>query len=586
VKSLFLWATSSTRNKLVLAFALFVIPFSVTQMVFIERSAMSMEQQLIITVESDHRMKMNLLDEALTSIMSTALLYQNDRLLAAGIKNHYSAPIESYDLYELIWNRSQIITSVYPGIRKIILYTDNPSLVKTIPYVQRTDEFFAGSTAYQAIDGGAHGYWGSVRRVPGGKDYWMPETGGDSTRMLSYTVPLAQKGVGSPYSGYLTVAFAAERLDVILGGNTQIISAIVDRDNVPVDPDSGIAALVAFLPGEYGNVSAWQFARDSEDFLLWVTPLANGWKLVSAASINRILEGADDMRRLGASYVLLFGLVYVGMVLLISNQVLKRSKELAQKMEAFRAENWEPTEPLKGNDEISIIDRAFFDMGHKLNESIRQNYLQEIAKKQAELSRLHTQIRPHFLYNMLSSIAWIIDDQPRPVARQAVENLASFYRYSLANGHDIIALKDELRIVNAYIELQLLRFKGKISFICQVDDMFDDVKIPRMTLQALVENSIIHGPGDERRPITMMLSAEVSGGKAVLTLADDGVGLSLEKLQQAKEGFMESTSGTGLGYKTINERIQLYFSPEYGLDIFSEQGKGTRICVYIPLSDE
>jgi two-component system sensor histidine kinase YesM len=320
--------------------------------------------------------------------------------------------------------------------------------------------------------------------------------------------------------------------------------------------------------------------------MLWVSPLKNGWFVVSVATMEHIMKKARQMRDMGTLAVILFSVVFMTPMIVFGNRLARRVKYLVEKMAQFNAETWTSYAAMRGGDEIAMLDRAFLRMGQRLSDSIREGYARELEKKKAELSLLHTQIRPHFLYNMLSSIAWIIDDQPSHVARQAIENLASFYRYSLAKGREIITLGEEIKILSAYMELQALRFKSRVCFLMQVDKLFFDVKIPRMTLQALAENSILHGAGPERRPVAIVLDAVMEGDKAAVLLRDDGVGMDADTVRQINSGAFQSANDTGLGHKMIADRIRLYFGSDYGVKVSSVPDCGTTMCIYLPVSEE
>jgi len=579
------------RNKLIAVFAVLIIPLSISQAFVIEQAAAEMETQLINTAAEGHIVKCRQVNELLDSIESVASLYRSDSVFLYMMGRQYSAPIDSIDLYEQVWSRSRMILSVYPGIFNIRLYTENPYLVENPPFVHKAGNYFVNTQAYEQLMGGALRHWGAVRSVARGAAYWDAGAAPGArvqNRVIAYTAPMVRSGVNGPFSIFLTVEYNAGKLDPILSGDAHTVCGVLGADGSPIEDGSAISRFEYLFGNGADTLSAEQAMLDGDEYLVWLTPLNNGWKLASAASTRQITEKATDMRSLGAIFTLVFAAAYITVVFIASSRLLLRSRRLASRMAAFDAERWEPYEPVKGNDEINAIDRAFLSMGHKLSESIKLNYIQEIEKKQAELSRLHTQIRPHFLYNMLSTIAWAVEDHPRPVARQAIENLAAFYRFSLAKGREIIPLREELRILDAYMDLQRLRFRGLYTFAQQVDPVFSDIPIPRMTLQALAENSLIHGPGDDRgagKALSIILTAAVLDGKVVLTLADDGVGIGAEMLEKLRSGGAGGESGSGLGYRTVNERIRLYFGPGYGVDIESAPGAGTTAYVRLPLPD-
>jgi two-component system sensor histidine kinase YesM len=302
--------------------------------------------------------------------------------------------------------------------------------------------------------------------------------------------------------------------------------------------------------------------------------------------MRSIMEKAHGMRAAGLAFAAAFSCAFILLVSVYSSRFALRVKKLAERISCFEAGNWNGYDPISGHDEINILDKSFINMGARLNESIQRNYIQELEKKKAELALLHTQIRPHFLYNMLSAIAWIVSARPAAAARQAIENLAAFYRYSLSSGAEIITLGEELKITSVYVELQKLRFQGRISFVSHVDALLSEVKIPRMTLQPLVENSILHGAGDSQRPVAIALTASAEEDIAVLRLVDDGIGLDEETLERLQAGGAERAGAGGLGFHAVNERIRLYFGPPYGVTAGHAPGGGAMMTIRLPLMED
>ena len=163
-----------------------------------------------------------------------------------------------------------------------------------------------------------------------------------------------------------------------------------------------------------------------------------------------------------------------------------------------------------------------------------------------------------------------------------MELLARFYRINLSRGKEIITLGQEMEGVEAYLELQQLRYAGRIQVHCQVPAELEEAAVLKLTLQPLVENCIQHGMAGEKEKLTVVISAAVKGDRLCLTVEDDGLGINNVRLQALLQSVVPEGEGNGIGCRNIDQRIKLHFGSEFGLSLWSEEGKGTRAQVEIP----
>lgn len=208
--------------------------------------------------------------------------------------------------------------------------------------------------------------------------------------------------------------------------------------------------------------------------------------------------------------------------------------------------------------------------------------IQEATEKQsrlrhAELALLQAQINPHFLYNTI----WLIEAEKTEEAVEMVSNLSGFFRHSLSKGADVIPLSQEICHVHSYLQIQQVRYKDILSYRIDMDPRIGGQRIPKLTLQPLVENALYHGIKLKRARGTIVITGKVEGTDIVLQVQDDGVGMSPERLEQLRHS-MASGERVGFGLSTVEERLRLFFGEGYGLNIDSTQGCGTTITARIP----
>ena len=222
----------------------------------------------------------------------------------------------------------------------------------------------------------------------------------------------------------------------------------------------------------------------------------------------------------------------------------------------------------------------------KINELLDQVTTEQIRLRKAEFELLQAQINPHFLYNTLDTIVWLAEagDQKRVVSM--VGNLSDFFRTSLNQGKDIISIREELAHVRSYLEIQQVRYQDILRYEITVPEDLYEYKIPKITIQPLVENALYHGIKNKRGQGTITVSGKRNENGFVLYVRDNGIGMTQERLKEVRAGI-QKLSYTGkeiYGLYNVNERIRLNFGETYGISIESTYGEGT--CVSISLPDQ
>lgn len=236
--------------------------------------------------------------------------------------------------------------------------------------------------------------------------------------------------------------------------------------------------------------------------------------------------------------------------------------------------------------EARMLSDSLNAMIDKINELLDQVTTEQIRLRKAEFELLQAQINPHFLYNTLDTIVWLAEagDQKRVVSM--VGNLSDFFRTSLNQGKDIISIREELAHVRSYLEIQQVRYQDILRYEITVPEDLYEYKIPKITIQPLVENALYHGIKNKRGQGTITITGERSENGFVLYVRDNGIGVTQERLNEVRAGI-QKLSYTGkeiYGLYNVNERIRLNFGETYGISIESTYGEGT--CVSISLPDQ
>ena len=214
---------------------------------------------------------------------------------------------------------------------------------------------------------------------------------------------------------------------------------------------------------------------------------------------------------------------------------------------------------------------------------MKQQYKNGIAIKDAELRALQAQINPHFLYNTLDLINWEAREKDAPEIGELVQMMARYYRAVLSKGKEEVSLKHELDHIGTYTGIQNIRFGDRIHLETDVPEELLSWKLPKMTLQPLVENSILHGipPEDDSFELTILVTARRDGRYMDICVSDNGKGMD----EETKEKLLrknEADSSSHYAVFNVHERLQIRYGRDSGLHYESEEGKGTRVKIRIP----
>ena len=235
-------------------------------------------------------------------------------------------------------------------------------------------------------------------------------------------------------------------------------------------------------------------------------------------------------------------------------------------------------------DEISVLSESVDDMAAHLEIQMEQIREDEKKMRMAEARLLQEQINPHFLYNTLDTIVWLIEDGKSQEAEDMVVSLSKFFRISLSHGKDWITIREEEQHIRSYLEIQRVRYSDILSYYIDIDDSLYNYRILKMTLQPLVENALYHGIKNKRGAGLIRIVGRKDDGLIRFEVIDDGVGMDEEMLNHLRREINKPAkdTDTGFGMANVNERIKMNFGDRYGISIESGLDKGTKVSVVLP----
>lgn len=309
-----------------------------------------------------------------------------------------------------------------------------------------------------------------------------------------------------------------------------------------------------------------------------------GWKSYSAIPSEGLFPQAKDLNgAIWAAVVLCtmgIGVVIVLLVYAMARPIKSLSKAMTQVQEG----DFSVRVPNKRKDEIGELTDSFNYMVDKINTLIRQVYQEKIAQKNAEVQALQAQINPHFLYNTLDSVNWMLIERGEYDISDIIISLGSLMRYSIENENAFVPLDREVEYVLSYLKIQKNRLEDKLDYQVDVDDGLGQEKIPKLILQPMVENAITHGIEPHKAAGKVSILIQDVGNEIQITVRDNGIGMTREQLNHLKEEVpdVEKEGHTGIGIRNVDRRIRLHYGEKYRIQIESVYGQGTAVSLRIP----
>jgi two-component system, sensor histidine kinase YesM len=264
------------------------------------------------------------------------------------------------------------------------------------------------------------------------------------------------------------------------------------------------------------------------------------------------------------------------LIFILSRWIVKPFKSMMSVMKKVEKGNLTVRIKTGGNDEITQLGNSFNAMIDKINELINREYRAVLNQRNAEFRALQSQIQPHFLFNTLNGFVALNRMGERDTLEKAILSFSKLIRYSL-DQEDWTTIRDSFELLRGYCGLQQLRFQDRLSVEFHYDEEAAEYLIPKLLIQPLVENSIIHGIEPSFKPCKVMVSArlieEENENVLNIQIEDDGVGFNSEKLQEGKSN--------SIGISNVEDRLKLlYQNPRFVIN--SVEGKGTTIIIKIP----
>lgn len=311
-----------------------------------------------------------------------------------------------------------------------------------------------------------------------------------------------------------------------------------------------------------------------------------GWKIVSVIPEENMQQQWNQ-----ASVIWVTVLAISILILIFANQYLSsKIVQPLQKLEDSVKElelNYPEKIYVGGSEEIQHLGLTIRSMVEQMRRLMDDIVKQQEEKRKNELDALQSQINPHFLYNTLDSIIWMVESERYEEAISMVTALANLFRISLSKGKTIITIKDEFNHAINYSNIQKVRFKNKFNVTFMLNEEIESYLTIKLIIQPLLENAIYYGMEAMDGDGEILVQGYEQNGHIYIDVIDNGIGMPPETVEHLlTDGQYERKRGSGIGLKNVDQRIKLYFGQEYGLEIKSEPDVGTRVRIHLPMKLE
>lgn len=326
---------------------------------------------------------------------------------------------------------------------------------------------------------------------------------------------------------------------------------------------------------------------NGHDFYLYVSTIQHTtWSVAILTNSDYVLESIGTF----SLYLVLSGLLVVAIAFIffavLSQKISRPITKLSDTMLSMNElQKNVPLLPDGGILEVGELNGSFNALMQRINE-LTENLLREKEmQRKSELKALQNQINPHFLYNTLDSILSLIEKGENGLAEQMVVGLSRFFRLSISKGRDAIYLKEEFEHARNYLLVQKIRFQDAFEYSLEMEDGLEDLLVPKLILQPIVENSINHALTEDRVG-HIDVTAKRDGERVLITIRDDGFGMTEETLQNLRLGLEEEGKAKGVGLPNVYGRLKYYFGEGVAIQIDSVEEEGTTVTLIFPFRKE
>lgn len=570
-KTIIRWTRSmNLRAKIVLFYG--VIVFLPTALLAVGAGYLTLHTvrgNYMLTIEEAVRQSAQSIAFKKQSYDLLAIRTATDGELISRLSRDYADMFEQLETVQFVDRSFQFTAKYLPGIDNFRIYHTSPTLVQ---------------------DGGI--LWKPERRLLSGIEEraWYEETLANP-KMLRWTnaandarkLVVSQK-IASNYGEVYGVVYLLLDYNAVFAepferpfdgaGALYIVS---DEDRILASSDaSDIGRLVV----DSSLRPFWQnegTERTAGGMLLLTHPLPSGWTVAALVHLDRLEQQAKRIYIAVGLGIACFLLISVFLIMTVLKNMVWRIRKLGLRMTDIARGDFDVTVNSRDRDELGELELLFNHMTGQLGRLVEENTQVSLKEREQSFKTLQAQINPHFIYNSLSLVRWRAMDLQDETQIRIIDAMTTFYRLALNNTVNVTPIRDELEHVKAYLDIQQLRYPGRVDIEWEIDPDTLDLYTIKVLLQPIVENSYQHGHLTRKPGARIRIAVRQSRGDVEMAVEDNGQGIDADKLTRLR---------SGVGLANIRERLRLYFGGRARLEIDSVAGEGTTVTIRMPACTE
>lgn len=563
-----------------------ILPLAITTSFYYSDTEKNIQSQMMQSLKSSFDDTTNKVNGLVSGAITLSLKYNTNEDLYKFLNTSYSNDINYLVEYQVrIKEMIDSDLAYNPNIRKISLYTDNPSVLNgALINIMQQDDF--STMGEKVIDCSTYNLTSTdngpklrISLVPP-----MIKTSYD--RYLSIIRPLNYYQQYSDYHKLL-------RIDINVSSIASILEDSSMFDNVVlVDPDNRIIA-AANSYQESGSYDIFSEGRLKPGIVVLKQPLKGvPLSLYGYYNSKIISDEFTKMRWKTLGIVLCSMIPALLCILLVAGNITKRTRLVVSLSKQIAQGNFVQISPKSvDNDEIGILADSMNQMSIKLKTLIDEEYNARILKAQLEresaqtkLLALQSQVNPHFMFNALECIRLKAISKSETETAEMIMYMSQMFRHLINWNDDITYLNDEIKFLYEFLSIQKYRFDDEFEYCVKVEEEAKNCLLPKFIVQPLVENACVHGVEAISNNRYVEVDAFIEENRLVVNVCDNGSGIGAERLESLKNMLSGGEKLTeSVGIFNVYQRMVLYYGREFTFDVISEPGKGTKITIIVPV---
>ncbi|WMT42221.1 sensor histidine kinase [Paenibacillus sp. D2_2] len=548
--------------------------------------AQAMERAISQTTNNVQKIKTQLSNiMRMPNDVSNTLLM--DKALEKVASTHYPSVLELTKSY-LSFDSFHRYINMYREIAEIRIYYNNPTLINNLEIVP-VDAQIESSYWYKEAMESRRAIWQyinddeefPIRKLSLVRQVNFPETHTSGVLVVALDQEELNRMLRQePFETLI----ADERGYIVAAKNPALVGSTLNDLDYGVNlNEQGKGAHKLDIHGESSYMIVDQLMPEAGTSIL---------KIVSIFDTASIMEDANKVSFFGLLIIILVLIIALFFVYIVSFWTTNRLLQLSRQFNRVALGNMSTMSRIDGNDEIGQLSRQFNYMVDSIKqlmaqivEKTEQNNALEIAQREIKLKMMASQINPHFLFNALESIRMNAHMKGDKEIANVVRLLGKLMRKNMEVGREKTQLKEEIEMVRSYLEIQKFRYEDRLNFELNVEPLVESVLIPPLVIQPLVENAVVHGVEGKIEGVNVKLSVEIIGTELQVTVQDDGVGMTEERLAEVIQATVnsEEPARQRIGLRNVHQRLVLSYGEEHGLIISSTYEEGTKITFTVPL---